>query len=112
MCTRYFTTRERRIRRTNCRLLAAFQDLCLQEGTTAVTAVVEMWWLRWQQAGFTVRPLGLPSLVDGQPCLAASILIREETLTSLRRIAGLKGAAFQRHGPQAPLLGRISHATA
>jgi acyl-homoserine lactone synthase len=112
-CTRYFTIRERRMGRTDCRLLAAFQDLCLQEGITAVTAVVEMWWLpRWQQAGFTVRPLGLPALVGGQPCIAASILIREESLTAVRRIAGLKGATFQRHGPRAPLLARMSHAAA
>ena len=72
--TRYFIVKERRIGRTDCRLLAAFQQFCLEEGITEVTAVVEMWWLpRWHQAGFKVRPLGLPTMIEGQPCIAAPI---------------------------------------
>ena len=63
--TRYFVVKERRMGRTDCRLLAAIQQFCLEEGITEVTAVVEMWWLpRWHQAGFKVKPLGLPT--DGR----------------------------------------------
>jgi acyl-homoserine lactone synthase len=85
--TRYFVVKERRTGRTDCRLMAAFQEFCLEEGIVEATAVVEMWWLpRWQQAGFKVRPLGLPSLVEGQLCIAAAIEISSESLNSVRRL--------------------------
>ena len=41
--TRYFVVRERRTGRTDCRLLAAVQEFCLNEGIAELTAVVEMW---------------------------------------------------------------------
>jgi acyl-homoserine lactone synthase len=40
--TRYFVIKDRRTGRTDCRLLAAMQEFCLDEGITEVTAVVEM----------------------------------------------------------------------
>lgn len=102
-CTRYFIVKERRTGRTDCRLLAAFQEFCLEEGVTEVTAVVEMWWLpRWQQAGFKVRPLGLPVLIEDQPCIAAAIRISPDSLAHIRRLAGLRGPCLaglpQSHG--------------
>ncbi len=96
-CTRYFIVKERRTGRTDCRLLAAFQQFCLEEGITEVTAVVEMWRLpHWHQAGFKVRPLGLPTVVEGQPCIAAAIRISEESLEHISRLAGLRGSCLSR----------------
>jgi acyl-homoserine lactone synthase len=96
-CTRYFVIKERRTGRTDCRLLAAFQEYCLEEGIAEVTAVVEMWWLpRWQQAGFKVRPLGLPRLIEGQPCIAAAIQISHDSLQYIRRLAGLRTSCLMR----------------
>ncbi|SCY04460.1 acyl-homoserine-lactone synthase [Microvirga guangxiensis] len=97
--TRYFVVKERRTGRTDCRLLAAMQEFCLGEGITEVTAVVEMWWLpRWQQAGFKVRPLGLPQLIEGQPCIAAAVEISQASLEHVRKLAGLRGASLIRNG--------------
>src|SRR4051794_32410655 len=91
--TRYFIVKERRMGRTDCRLLAAVQQFCLEEGITELTAVVEMWWLpRWQQVGFKVKPLGLPTMIEGQPCIAAAITISRESLEQVRRLAGLRGS--------------------
>lgn len=102
--TRYFVVKERRTGRTDCRLLAALQDFCIEEGITHVTAVVEMWWLpRWQQAGFRAKPLGLPAPVEGQPTLAALIEISEESARAARRIAGLRPVPLVRQGPVPPL---------
>jgi acyl-homoserine lactone synthase len=110
--TRYFVVKERRMGRTDCRLLAALQDFCLEEGITHVTAVVEMWWLpRWQQAGFKVRPLGLPSPVEGQPTIAALIEISQESSRAVRRIGGLPATPLIRHGETAPLA-EMAHAAA
>lgn len=109
-CTRYFIVRERRMGRADCRLLAAFQEFCLEEGITEVTAVVEMWWLpRWHQAGFKVRPLGLPTQVEDQPCIAAAIRISEESLHQVRRLAGLRGSCLLR---EASPLRKVPHVAA
>ncbi|GGK36767.1 acyl-homoserine-lactone synthase [Salinarimonas ramus] len=97
--TRYFVAKERRFGRTDCMMLAAVMEYCLDEGISAMTAVVEMWWLpRWQQAGFVTRPLGLPVEIEGQDCLAVEILVREETLARVSRLAGLKGSVLRRTG--------------
>jgi acyl-homoserine lactone synthase len=111
--TRYFVVKERRVGRTDCRLLAAIQQFCLEEGITELTAVVEMWWLpRWQQVGFQVRPLGLPTVIEGQPCIAASITISEESLDRVRRLAGLRGSNLVRHAGVSPVLDRVPHVAA
>lgn len=111
--TRYFVVKERRTGRTDCRMLAAFQEFCLEEGISRVTAVVEMWWLpRWQQSGFKVRPLGLPVVVEGQPTIAVLIDISEESLAAVRRLAGLRGASLVRRGPQCPAIHRVPYAVA
>lgn len=112
-CTRYFIVRERRTGRADCRLLAAFQQFCLEEGITEVTAVVEMWWLpRWQQVGFKVRPLGLPTVIEGQPCIAAAIQISENSLNHVRRLAGLRGSCLVRDGNLSPVLDRVPYVAA
>ncbi|MBF9197123.1 acyl-homoserine-lactone synthase [Microvirga terrestris] len=112
-CTRYFIVRERRMGRTDCRLLAAFQQFCLEEGVTEVTAVVEMWWLpRWQQAGFKVRPLGLPTLVEGQPCIAAAIQISEDSLRHVSRLAGLRGSCLVRAAEAPTVVNGVPHVAA
>ncbi len=112
-CTRYFIVRERRTGRTDCRLLAAFQEFCLQEGLMEVTAVVEMWWLpRWQQAGFKVRPLGLPTIVEGEPCIAAAIAIDEASLLRVRQLGGLRSSPLTQQGLSTPTLPQVSHVAA
>jgi acyl-homoserine lactone synthase len=111
--TRYFVARERRMGRTDCRLLAAVQQFCLEEGITEITAVVEMWWLpRWQQAGFNVKPLGLPTTIEGQPCIAAAIRISQDSLDRVRNLAGLRGSALVRNAQMSPLLNRVPHVAA
>ncbi|MEE1655706.1 acyl-homoserine-lactone synthase [Microvirga sp. CF3062] len=112
-CTRYFIVRERRMGRTDCRLLAAFQQFCLEEGITEVTAVVEMWRLpRWQQAGFKVRPLGLPTMVEGQTCIAAAIQISDDSLRHVSRLAGLRGSCLVRGTGVSNLVDRVPHVAA
>ncbi|MCB8821669.1 acyl-homoserine-lactone synthase [Microvirga rosea] len=112
-CTRYFVVRQRRMGRTDCRLLAAFQQFCLDEGITEVSAVVEMWWLpRWHQAGFKIRPLGLPVMVEDQACVAVSISVSSDSLAHLRRLAGLQGPYLVRQGLSFPSLPQVPYAAA
>lgn len=101
--TRYFVVRERRYGRTDCRLLAAMQQYCLDEGIETVTAVAETWWLpRVHSVGFKTKPLGVPQMIDGQPTIAVKVPISEDSLASVRRHAGLRGhAILPRHFAQA-----------
>jgi len=111
--TRYFVVKERRTGRTDCRLLAAMQEFCLEKGISEVTAVVEMWWLpRWQQTGFKVRPLGLPQIIEGQPCIAAAIEISAASLEHVRKLAGLRGASLVRQIMPSLSAQRVPHAAA
>ena len=111
--TRYFVLKERRTGRTDCRLLAAMQQFCLEAGIAQVTAVVEMWWLpRWHQVGFKVRPLGLPTIIEGEPCIAAAIDISEESLSHVRRIAGLRGPSLVNDGSFATICERVPNVAA
>ena len=96
--SRYFIVKERRVGRTECRLLAAVQQYCLDEGITSLTGIQDMWWVpRWQQLGFKVHPLGLPQIVEGQPTMAVRIFISEESLANVKKLGGLKSTALTRH---------------
>lgn len=109
--TRYFVVRERRRGPTDGMLLAAVQRYCLDEGITELTAVAEMWWLpRWHQYGFTIHPLGLPQMVDGQPTLAVKVEISEESYANVLRAAGLERTALTRWKIDIPAAGRVPHA--
>lgn len=111
--TRYFVVKERRMGRTDCRLLAAVQQFCLEEGITELTAVVEMWWLpRWQQSGFKVKPLGLPTMIEGQPCIAAAVRISQDSLDQVRSLAGLRGSLLVRNAQMSPVPDRVPHVAA
>ena len=100
-CSRYFVIKERRSGRTDCRLLAALQEFGLQEGVSQLSVVVETWWLpRFQDAGFKIRPLGLPHLVENKWSIAAAIDIRQESLDQVTALAGIKQPVLVRRGPQ------------
>lgn len=111
--TRYFIVKERRFGRTDCRMLAGLQEFCLEEGISQLSAVVELWWLpRWSQAGFNVRPLGVPAEIEGQPTIAALIDVSPESLAAVRQMAGLRGPTLVRRGTTTPAIHRVPYAIA
>jgi acyl-homoserine lactone synthase len=105
--SRYFVVRDRRDGKLNLLLMAAVQELCIDEGITEISAVMETWWLpRFQQSGFTVRPLGLPALVNNEWTMAVRIEISQATLDFVRERADHTGPVLVRKGPQRPLIDR------
>lgn len=103
--SRYVVVKDRRDGKLNLMLMAAVQELCLNEGITEVSTVMETWWLpRFQGAAFTVRPLGLPALVSGEWTMAALIEISEQTLDCVKEKAGIHGSVLVRRGRQQPLV--------
>jgi acyl-homoserine lactone synthase len=105
--SRFFVVPERRDGRLNLELMAAVQELCLDEGIEHVSAVMETWWLpRFQQAGFKVHPLGLPAIVENEWTMAALIEISTQTLDHVRSLAGINGSVLERRGPQLSIVDR------
>lgn len=110
--SRYFVVRERRSGRTDCMMLAAVQEFGLDEGITHYSAVIETWWLpRLHEAGFVVRPLGLPTLIENQWAIAASVEVRESSRDRARALGGFTGSVLVRKGPQMPLIPQVDHVT-
>jgi acyl-homoserine lactone synthase len=103
--SRYFIVKDRRETRLNLELMAAVQEFALEEGIAQVSAVMETWWLpRFQEAGFSVHPLGLPAIVEEAWTMAGLIDITPETLDHVRRLGNITGSVLLRQGPQRPLL--------
>lgn len=110
--SRYFVTRERRSGRTDCIMLAGVQEFGLEEGITHYSAVIETWWLpRLHEAGFVVRPLGLPTLIENQWAIAAEVEVRESSLNRARALGGISGSVLVRRGPQVSLVREVEYAT-
>lgn len=105
--SRFFVVKDRRASKLNMELMAAVQELCLEEGIEQVSAIIEMWWLpRFQEANFVVRPLGLPALVENQWTMAVLIDISADTLDHVRCLGGISGTVLAREGPQYPVVDR------
>jgi acyl-homoserine lactone synthase len=103
--SRYFIVKDRREGRLNFELMAAVQEFSLDEGIVQVSAVMETWWMpRFQEAGFTVHPLGLPAIVEGAWTMAGLIDISPDSLDHVRRLGKISGSVLVRQGPQRPLV--------
>lgn len=98
--SRYFIVPAQRDSDLNLRLMAAVQEFGLDEGISQVSAVIEMWWLpRFQQAGFALKPLGVPALIENAWTIATLIDINESALWTVQQMVG-KASVLKRHGPQ------------
>lgn len=103
--SRLFVVKERREGKVLIEILTGAQELCLDEGIAQLSGVMETWWLpRFQEAGFVVRPLGLPAIVDDSWTMAVLYDISADTLAHLRSMAGIAGSILVRRGPQHSLV--------
>jgi acyl-homoserine lactone synthase len=90
--TRIFVVKERRGEQAQPRieslLFAATLEFAVSQGLREIRFLMETWWLpRLQDIGWSVRPLGIPTDVDGMNCIAVSLGISDEVWaeTCLRR---------------------------
>lgn len=90
--TRIFVVKERRGEQAQPRieslLFAATLEFAVSQGLREIRFLMETWWLpRLQDIGWSVRPLGIPTDVDGMNCIAVSLAISDEVWaeTCLRR---------------------------
>ncbi|MBW5439300.1 GNAT family N-acetyltransferase [Bradyrhizobium canariense] len=59
-------------------MLAGMMEYCLGRSITAITAVMETWWLpRFHNLDWDVKLLGEPADIDGMSCVGAMISVTE-----------------------------------
>lgn len=96
---------EHRASRIGSVILVSMVEYALEEGLTAVSALMNTVWLpRFLGYGWRVRPLGLPDLHDGEWLVAATIEISPQALAGVRLACGVPGSALIRRGPRRPLI--------
>ena len=72
-------------------LFCGVLEYCLAREVVALTALVEMWWLpHFHEMGWTLDPLGLPELINGEWSIAISLSIDRRTLETTREMFGIR----------------------
>jgi acyl-homoserine lactone synthase len=95
--TRMFVVSSRREGRTmggatRGMVICGVLEYCLENGVTGLTAVIEMFWLPlFHSMGWSLMPLGLPELINGEWSIAVKMTINDDTLASTRRFHGIAG---------------------
>jgi acyl-homoserine lactone synthase len=103
--TRIFVVKGRReggnAGRTAGMVICGLLEFCLEEGIQALTAIMETWWLpRFHDMGWTLRPLGLPELIDGSWTVAVEMPIDDGVLETTRAFHDIDAPVLVRKGPQ------------
>ncbi len=112
--TRIFVVPEHRGRESTVlhTVLAGMLEYCLEQNFSAITVVMETWWMpRFLELGWEVKPLGLPTMIDGMSCVGTMISVTEEAwrnTLAFKRIAA-PTLVDRRHGPRITEERRTNH---
>ena len=93
-------------------VLAGMFEHCLANDIAAITVVMETWWMpRFLELGWEVRPLGLPTMIDGMNCVGTIITVSEAAYRRTLAFKGIDGPVIQprRQVKRAPGERRIPH---
>ena len=108
--TRIFVVPERREEHTGSKIgstvIASMIDYGLEEGLSAISAVMNTFWLpKFLKYKWRVRPLGLPDVHDDEWLIAVLIDVTPEALAGIRSACGLEHrSALVRRGPVRPFV--------
>lgn len=110
--TRVHVAKDRREGRNRGRVLGSIfcgiLEYCLAEGISSMTALVEMWWLpHFHEMGWTLRPLGLPELIEGEWSIAIELQVDERTLASTRTMFGIAKSTIVDTKIEQPTIHRV-----
>ena len=112
--TRLFAVSDQRDRRGETgnitgQVLCGGLEFLLGEEATAFTIVTEAYWLaRTHRWGWTLSPLGMPALIDGQWLVASIVTVDQESLQATRRHHGIEGSVIVRQGITCPAVRRVA----
>lgn len=98
--TRIFVVPEQRGRDSKIlhTVMAGMLEYCLREEITAITVVMETWWLpRFLELGWEVKPLGLPAMIENMNCVGTKISVTEAACQNTLAFKGLTGPVLEEH---------------
>ncbi len=112
--TRIFVVPERRGRdsRVLHTVLAGMFEYCLANDIAAITVVMETWWMpRFLELGWEVRPLGLPTMIDGMSCVGTMISVSEAAYRRTLAFRGIEPPVIvpRRDSDRSPAERRVRH---
>jgi acyl-homoserine lactone synthase len=74
-------------------------EYALQEGIRELSLQFEVYWFsRFQQQGWKIEPLGLPTLIDGDWWVGGVIPVTEDAVRTTRMFYGIPGPSLIRRG--------------
>jgi acyl-homoserine lactone synthase len=105
--TRYCVAPEKRgdsaIGGVGSSLLYGVLAYALEEGITKLTMETDpIWMTRFFDFGFSVEPLGLPHMLEGEPVIALAIDLTEQAVQKCRRMLRLKPLRLESRADPAP----------
>lgn len=104
--TRIFVVPEHRGRDSKIlhTVMAGMLEYCLREDLSAITVVMETWWLpRFLELGWEVKPLGLPTIIENMNCVGTMISVTEQAWRNTLAFKGINGPVLETPRAQPPL---------
>jgi acyl-homoserine lactone synthase len=109
--TRLFVAKERRgdgrfgaTTVAGCIWVAAL-EFALEEDVSEMSMQFEVFWFpRFQQHGWKLKPLGLPTLIKNDWWIGAALPVTEDIIQSTRACYGINGPILVRRGLSQPIL--------
>lgn len=90
-------------------IFAGCLEYAYDEAISALSLQFEAWWLpRLQQHGWEIKPLGLPTLINGEWWLGALIPVSAEMVRSTRAFYRIQDPVLVRNGITRPLLRAVA----
>lgn len=93
-------------------VLAGMFEYCLANDIAAITVVMETWWMpRFLELGWEVRPLGLPTMIEGMNCVGTIITVSEDAYRRTLAFKDIEAPVIlsRRDAKRAPGERRIPH---
>ncbi len=112
--TRIWVTKSHRGDRAHPRveslLLAGTLEYALEQGISQIRFLMETWWLpRFQEIGWQLRPLGLPTDINGMNCIAVIADVTEEAWAETCAKRSVPGPILVWNGLRSPRLPMPAH---
>jgi len=106
--SRVFVVRARRGEQAEPRIesivMAGTMEFALAYGISQYTIVMETWWLpRFHDLGWRIRPLGLPTMINGMSCIGVTADVNSEVWRETRVRRSVPGSVLVWEGLEPPL---------
>ncbi len=90
-------------------IMCAGLEYAFEEGVREISFQFEAWWFpRLHQQGWPLRPLGLPTLINGEWWIAATFPVTRDVIRSTAAFYQIDAQRLVRNGLRRPLINRAA----